>query len=144
LYAQAAYAVRARIDTFTQRVDWKYALSLELEDFGFDFSVLTEYCGRLIEGDAESLLLDRMLQVFAQRKLLKARGRHITDSTDSTPVLAAIRTMNRLEVVTETMRAGLNSPTASERLWYPGIVNDPFLYYFPFCFLFCFLYRCET
>ena len=30
---QAAEAVRARID-------WKYALSLELEDSGFDFSVL--------------------------------------------------------------------------------------------------------
>lgn len=33
---QAADAVRARID-------WKYALSLELTDAGFDFSVLSEF-----------------------------------------------------------------------------------------------------
>jgi transposase len=33
---QAADAVRARID-------WKYALSLELTDEGFDFSVLSEF-----------------------------------------------------------------------------------------------------
>ena len=95
---QSAEAVRARID-------WKYALSLELEDPGFDFSVLTEFRGRLIEAAAESLLLDKMLEVFSQKKLLKARGRQRTDSTH---VLAAIRTMNRLEVVTETMRAALN------------------------------------
>ena len=33
---QAAEAVRSRID-------WKYALSLELEDSGFDFSILSEF-----------------------------------------------------------------------------------------------------
>ena len=33
---QAADAVRARLD-------WKYALGLELEDQGFDFSVLSEF-----------------------------------------------------------------------------------------------------
>ena len=37
---QAADAVRSRID-------WKYALNLELEDPGFYFSVLTEFRGRL-------------------------------------------------------------------------------------------------
>ena len=95
---QAAEAVRARID-------WKYALSLELEDPGFDFSVLCEFRARLLEADAESLLLDKMLEVFAEKKLLKARGRQRTDSTH---VLAAIRTMNRLEVITETLRATLN------------------------------------
>ncbi|MBC6952414.1 transposase, partial [candidate division KSB1 bacterium] len=37
---QAADAVRSRID-------WKYALSLELTDEGFDFSVLREFRQRL-------------------------------------------------------------------------------------------------
>jgi hypothetical protein len=45
----AAEAVRARID-------WKYALSLELTDEGFDFSVLSEFRARLINGGAEELL----------------------------------------------------------------------------------------
>ena len=40
---QAAEAVRARID-------WKYALSLELTDQGFDYSVLSEFRQRLILG----------------------------------------------------------------------------------------------
>ena len=39
---QAAEAVRARID-------WKYVLSLELTDEGFDFSVLSEFRARLIK-----------------------------------------------------------------------------------------------
>src|SRR5438093_6400534 len=40
---QAADAVRARID-------WKYALGLNLEDPGFDFSVLCEFRARLVQG----------------------------------------------------------------------------------------------
>ena len=39
---QAAAAVQSRID-------WEYALSLELTDPGFDFSVLSEFRTRLIE-----------------------------------------------------------------------------------------------
>ncbi len=104
---QAAEAVRARID-------WKYALSLELDDPGFDFSVLCEFRARLLEADAESLLLDKMLEVFAQKKLLKARGRQRTDSTH---ILASIRVMNRLEVVTETMRAALNDLATVAPQW---------------------------
>src|SRR5918993_3684082 len=48
---QAADAVRGRID-------WKYALALELTDSGFDFSVLSEFRDRLVEGEQETLLLE--------------------------------------------------------------------------------------
>ena len=48
---QAADAVRARID-------WKYALGLELTDAGFDYSVLSEFRARLVAGSAEERLLD--------------------------------------------------------------------------------------
>jgi transposase len=96
---QAAEAVRARID-------WKYALGLELTDPGFDFSVLSEFRARLIAGAAEQILLDTLLALFRERGLLKVRGRQRTDSTH---VLAAIRVMNRLELVTETLRAALNA-----------------------------------
>jgi transposase len=41
---QAAAAVQSRID-------WKYALGLELTDPGFDFSVLSEFRNRLIEAN---------------------------------------------------------------------------------------------
>jgi transposase len=96
---QAAEAVRARID-------WKYALSLAMEDSGFHFSVLSEFRKRLIAEGAERRLLDDMLKRLKEKKLLKARGRQRTDSTH---VLAAIRTMNRLECVGETLRAALNA-----------------------------------
>ena len=71
---QAADAVRSRID-------WKYALSLELTDSGFDASVLSEFRTRLVQGAAEMQLLDAMLARFKAVGLLKARGRQRTDST---------------------------------------------------------------
>ena len=96
---QAADGVRCRID-------WKYTLGLDLTDPGWDASVLCEFRARLVDGDAASALLDRMLTCFKERGLVKARGRQRTDSTH---VLAAIRTLNRLESVGETLRAALNS-----------------------------------
>ena len=109
---QAADAVRARID-------WKYALSLELTDPGFDFSLLSEFRDRLVTGDPQHLLLDRMLEQLRDKHLLKARGRQRTDSTH---VLAAIRVMNRLELVTETLRAALNDLATATPDWLRGIV----------------------
>src|SRR5437773_1095046 len=96
---QAAEAVRARID-------WKYLLSLELTDPGFDFSVLSEFRDRLLAGSAEELLLDKLLERCRALHLLTARGQQRTDVTH---VLAAIRVLNRLELVAETLRAALNA-----------------------------------
>jgi transposase len=96
---QAANAVRSRID-------WKYVLRLELTDPGFDASVLSEFRARLIAGAAESLLFDTLLAWCRTHQLVKARGRQRTDSTH---ILAAVRALNRIEVVGETMRHALNS-----------------------------------
>lgn len=49
---QAADAVRGHID-------WKYALSLELDDPGFDYSVLSEFRKRLIQAGREQELLNK-------------------------------------------------------------------------------------
>jgi transposase len=95
---QAADAVRTRID-------WKYALSLDITDPGFDFSVLSEFRGRLLTNGAERRLFDGMLSHFRARGWVKERGKQRTDSTH---VLAAIRAVNRLECVGETMRHALN------------------------------------
>lgn len=95
---QAANAVRGHID-------WKYALGLELTDPGFDASVLSEFRTRLIAGQAEAQLFELMLSRFREAGLLKTRGQQRTDSTH---VLAAIQTLNRLECVGETLRHALN------------------------------------
>ena len=88
------------------RIDWKYLLGLELTDPGFDASVLSEFRTRLVEGQAENLLLEKMLSLFQKKGWLKARGRQRTDSTH---VLGKIRALNRVLCVWETMRAALNS-----------------------------------
>ncbi len=104
---RAAEAVRARID-------WKYLLGLELADPGFDASVLCEFRARLLEGGAEERLLGKLLEVCQARGLLKARGRQRSDTTH---VLAAVRLLNRLELVGETLRAALNELAAAAPDW---------------------------
>ena len=108
---QAAEAVRARID-------WKYLLSLELTDPGFDFSVLSEFRDRLLAGSAEELLLEKLLERCRALGLLTARGQQRTDSTH---VLAAIRVLNRLELVAETLRAALNAVAAVAPDWLQAV-----------------------
>lgn len=104
---QAADAVRGRID-------WKYALGLELTDPGFDSTVLCEFRARLLAGEAEQLLLDKLLLLCQERGWLSARGRQRTDSTH---VLAAIQALNRLQCVHETMRHALNTSALVAPQW---------------------------
>lgn len=104
---QAADAVRGRID-------WKYALRLSLTDPGFDHTVLSEFRSRLIEGKAEQQLLDTLLDRLRDLGLVKPRGRQRTDSTH---VLAAVRGLNRLERVGETLRAALNEVAVMAPAW---------------------------
>jgi transposase len=112
---------REAADAVRGRIGWKYALGLALTDPGFDHTVLSEFRTRLVAGDAGLLLLDTLLQRL-QEQGLKARGRQRTDSTH---VLAAVRTLNRLERVGETMchaerggdgRAGVAASDGTGRL----------------------------
>ena len=96
---QAADAVRARLD-------WKYALSLELTDPGFHYSILSEFRARLVASEKSQILLDQTLSIFKEKGWLKARGQQRTDSTH---VLATVRELNQVEVVGETFRYTLNT-----------------------------------
>ncbi len=104
---QAAEAVRARID-------WKYSLNMELTDPGFVHTVLHDFRERLIEGGVEEQLLDNMLEKFKAKGWLKSRGQQRTDSTH---VLGAIRHLNRLECVGETMRQALEALAEAAPEW---------------------------
>ena len=108
---QAADAVRARID-------WKYLLGLDLNDPGFDFSVLSEFRTRLLGGAAGERLLERLLERCRALGLLKARGRQRTDATH---VLASVRAMNRLELLAESLRAALNEIASAVPEWLRGV-----------------------
>jgi transposase len=104
---QAADAVRGH-------VDWKYALSLEVTDPGFDASVLSEFRTRLVNGAADLLLLETLLEHLRAQRLLRPRGRQRTDATH---VLAAVRGLNRLELVGETVRVALDALAQVEPEW---------------------------
>jgi transposase len=104
---QAADAVRSRID-------WKYALGLELSDTGFDYSLLSAFRTRLLEHQAETRLLDQLLEVCQQRGWVKAGGKQRTDSTH---VLARVRSLSNLECVGETLRAALDDLAALAPDW---------------------------
>jgi transposase len=110
---QAAEAVR-------DRITWKYALGLELEDPGFDASVLSEFRSRLVAGDLTSLALDALLERLAGLGLVRAGGRQRTDSTH---VLGAIRDLNRLELAGETLRAALEALAAAAPGWLAGVID---------------------
>ena len=104
---QAAHAVRGRID-------WKYALGLELEDAGFHYSVLSEFRTRLIEGGKDDILLNAILVRCAEKGLL---GGKKLQRTDSTHVLAAVRNLNTIEIVGESMRRALNEIAVVAPAW---------------------------
>jgi len=95
---------REAAETVRARIDWKYLLHLDLEDEGFDFSVLSEFRSRLVEHEAAEKLFDKLVVTLKERGLIKSRSKQRTDSTH---VLAAIRDLNRLELVHETMRNAL-------------------------------------
>ncbi|MET7727670.1 transposase [Streptomyces mirabilis] len=110
---QAADQVRARMD-------WKFLLGLELDDPGFGASVLSLFRSRLIEHGLEQATLELVLERLRGLDLLKAGGRQRTDSTH---VLAAVRTLNRMEFVGETLRAALEALAVAAPTWLSGLVT---------------------
>ncbi|MBG0822845.1 IS1182 family transposase [Planomonospora sp. ID91781] len=110
---QAAVAVRCRID-------WKYCLGLELTDTGFDHSVLSEFRDRMADGDRADRLLAVMVDRLAAAGLVNRRGRVRTDSTH---VLAAVRRLNRVELVGETLRAALEELAATDDAWLADLIT---------------------
>src|SRR6266568_147165 len=110
---QAAEMVRGRLD-------WKYALSLPLDDEGFDASILVDFRQRLIDHEAQDRLLEPILQVCRQHGWLKAGGKQ---RTDSTWVIANVRGLSSLESVGESLRAALNEIAEVAPDWLLEIVS---------------------
>jgi transposase len=110
----AAEAVRCRID-------FKYALGLDLDDPGFHHSVLGDFRERLLEEGRADRLLDLALARLKEAGLVRERT---TQRTDSTHVLAAVRGLTRLELVTEAVRAALEEVARTAAHALAGLVDD--------------------
>lgn len=118
---EAATAVKARLD-------WKFALGLELGDTGFEHAVLSKFRARLIEGKAEHRLLDALLEVCKAKELIRKRGRARTDSTH---VLAKVKALNRIGSCVESMRAALNAVATVSPEWLNWVPESWFERYGP-------------
>src|ERR687884_691152 len=105
---------RQAADAVRRCIDWKYALSLDLSDPGFDFTLLHDFRQRLLAHEAGQRFLDTFLAACKAHGWIKARG---TQRTDSTHVLAAIRTLHRVECVLEAMHDALNPLSAAAPTW---------------------------
>lgn len=111
---QAAEAVRCRID-------FKYALAMELDDPGFHHSVLTDFRERMTQDGRADRLLDLALARLKQAGLVRERT---TQRTDSTRVLAAVRDLTRLELVTEAVRGALEEVARTAGHLLIGLVEE--------------------
>ncbi|MET9943058.1 IS1182 family transposase, partial [Streptomyces halstedii] len=77
---------------------------MELDDPGFHHSVLGDFHDRLAEDGRADRLLDLALARLKEAGLVRERT---TQRTDSTHVLATVRDLTRLELITEAVRAAL-------------------------------------
>jgi transposase len=104
---QAAEAVR-------DKISWKYASGLGLADAGFDYTILTEFRSWLVEHGMQARVLDLLMARLVEKGLLKSRGKQRTDSTH---VLAAVRQLNQIELVGETVRACVEALAVADGDW---------------------------
>ena len=110
---------RQTADAVRRCMDWKYALSLELTDAGFDFTLLHDFRQRLLTHDGAQRLLDTLLDTCKKRSWIKTQGKQ---RTDSTYVVAAIRRLYYLECVQEAMHYALNQLSEAAPQWVQGWV----------------------
>lgn len=111
---QVAEAVR-------NRIDWKYALGLDLADPGFDASILSEFRTRVAAGGLDQVVLDTLLERLAAEGLVSAGG---AMRTDSTHVICAVRDLNRLELAGEAVRACLEQLAVAAPQVVAGLLDD--------------------
>ena len=105
---------REAAQAVADRISWKYLLGLELDDVGFDASVLSEFRDRLAVGGRADRLLSVLLERLKAAGLVRAGGRQRTDATH---VLACVRRLNRIEQVGESLRAALEEIARISPAW---------------------------
>jgi transposase len=89
-------------------------VSLELTDAGFDFTLLPDFRARLLVHEAAQRLLDTLLIACKAQGWIQGRG---PQRTASPHVLAAARTLHRLEGVREARPQALNQLRAADSTW---------------------------
>ena len=81
---------------------WKYALGLEVNDEGFDHSLLGKFRDRLLAHGKERASFERLLEKLVEEQVLKPKEVQITDATQ---LVADIAIPNTLGVVWKANRS---------------------------------------
>ncbi len=116
---------RLAAEMVRSRIDWKYALHLPLDYPGFDPSVLCEFRQRLVTHQAQRRVFDAFLKRLKDKGFLNGRT---LQRTDSLAVVAAVRELNRLELVMETLRLALEAIAVQEPQWLQAHVPSDWLH----------------
>lgn len=115
---------RVAAEMVRSRIDWKYALHLPLNYPGFDASVLCEFRQRLVTHHAERRVFDAFLRRLKERGFLKGRA---VQRTDSLAIIAAVRELDLLELVMETLRLALEAVVQHDPAWQKAHIPDDWL-----------------
>jgi len=118
---------RIAAEMVRSRIDWKYALHLPLAYAGFDASVLCEFRQRLVAHHAERRVFDAFLRRLKERGFLKGRA---VQRTDSLAIIAAVRELDLLELVMETLRLALEAIAQHDPAWRKAHVPDAWLQHY--------------
>jgi transposase len=110
---------RQAADQVRGRLDWKYALGLDLSDPGFDASVLTEFRVRLCADGQAERLLGLLLGRLREGGLLVAGGRQRTDATH---VHMACATCTGWSRSPGTLRAALEALAVVAPAWLGAVI----------------------
>jgi hypothetical protein len=99
-------------------IRWRVALDMDLDEEGFDPTVLVRFRERLLQHGKESVGFNAALEAMREAGYLRKskRGR-----VDSTHVLGLVAKMSRLECVREAIRLALEALEPVERLSRPEV-----------------------
>jgi transposase len=111
---------RQAADAVRDKISWKYALGLDLDDEGFDASVLSEFRTRVVEHGLQERVLELLLDALKSEGLAGAGGKQRTDSTH---VISAVRDLNRLELAGESVRAAVEALAVVAPDWLAAVID---------------------
>ena len=105
------------------RLDWKYALHLELGYGGFHYSDLCLFRQRLLAHGEERLVFDLLLAKIQALGFIKKRGKQ---RTDSIAVLGAVTQLSVLELAWESLRLAVRALGDADPGWSARVLPASF------------------
>jgi hypothetical protein len=109
---------RQAADAVVFDIRWKCALGMEVDEAGFDPTVLVRFRNRLQEHGLEGIGFEAALDAMREAGYLGKKGAHRVDSMQ---VIGLVAHMSRLECVREAMRKALLALEGFERLARPDL-----------------------